>query len=73
MFICLKKKPPRHVENVIMMFNQAGFSDNANLSLKMHLLAQAAFLQCAIFMVAHVYSYINDAVTFLNNNFSITH
>jgi len=57
----------RHVENVIMMFNHAGFSDNAYLSFRTHRLL---YLQCASFMVGH--SYINDAVTCLGNNFSIT-
>jgi len=49
----------RHMENVIMMFNHAGFSDNAYLSFRMHLLPQAA-----IFMEV-TYCYINDAVTSL--------
>jgi len=69
MFICLKKKPPRHVENVIMMFYQAGFSDNALFECVYS--RRLLFLQCAIYMVAS-YSYMIDAVTSLSNNFSIT-
>ena len=55
------------MENVIMMFNNAGFSDNVYLSFRMRLLAQAA-----VFTMRYFNGYINDAVTSLGNNFSIT-
>jgi len=59
------------MENVIMMFNHAGFSDNAYLYLRMRLLAQTAiFTTC--YYHGSTYSYIIDTVTSLNNNFSIT-
>jgi len=62
-----EKNTLRHVENVIMMFNNAGFSDNVYLSFRMRLLAQAA-----VFTMRYFNGYINDAVTSLGNNFSIT-
>jgi len=52
-----------------MMFNQAGFSDNALFECVYS--GRLLFLQCAIYMVA-TYSYMIDAVTSLSNNFSIT-
>jgi len=55
------------VENVIMMFNHAGFSDKVYLSFRMRLLARAA-----VFTMRNFYGYINDTVTSLGNNFSIT-
>ena len=49
-FICSKKKTTqRHVENVIMMFNHADFSDNAYVYLRMRLLAQTAILTMRYF------------------------
>ena len=54
-----RKKTLRHVENMIMMFNNAGFSDNDYLSFRMRLLAQAA-----IFTMRYFYGRLN--------NFSIT-
>jgi len=59
------------VENVTMMFNHAVFSDNAYLSLRMLLLTQAAIFTMRYFY-GSTYCYINDAVTSLCNNFSIT-
>ena len=53
----------RHVENVIMMFNHAGFS-----LLECVYLYRLLFLQCAIFMVAHIVT----KLTSLNSNFSMT-
>jgi len=45
------------MENVIMMFNHAGFSDNACLYLRMRLLAQTAiFTRC--YYYGSTYSYI---------------
>jgi len=55
------------MEKVFMMFNHAGFSDNVYLSFRMRLLAQAAVLTMRYF-----YGYINDVVTSLVKNFSIT-
>jgi len=56
------------MENVIMMFNHAGFSDNACLYLRMRLLAQTAiFTRC--YYYGSTYSYIIDTVTSLNKNF----
>jgi len=49
------------------MFNHAGFSDIVYLSFRMLLLAQVA-----VFTMRYIYGYINDAVTSLDNNFSIT-
>ena len=66
-----EKKTPRHMEKMIMMFNHAGFSDNAYLYLRMRLLVQAAIFTMRNFYVT-IYSYIIDAVTSFNNNFSIT-
>ena len=65
-----EKKTLRHVENMIMMFNNAGFSDNDYLSLRMLLLPQAAIFTMRYFY-GSTYCYINDAVTSLCNNFSI--
>jgi len=59
------------MEKMIMMFNHAGFSDNAYLYLRMRLLVQAAIFTMRNFYVT-IYSYIIDAVTSFNNNFSIT-
>ena len=53
------------MEKVIMMFNHAGFS------FRMRLLAHAAIFTMRYFH-SRLYSYINDAFTSLNNNFSIT-
>ena len=41
------------MKNVIIMFNHAGFSDNAYLCLRMRLLAQAAFFFNALFLWWH--------------------
>jgi len=54
-----------------MVFNHAGFSDNAYLYLRMRLLAKASIFTMRYFY-GSTYSYIIDAVTSLNNNFSIT-
>jgi len=40
------------MKNVIMMFNHAGFSDNAYLYLRMRLHAQAAIFTMPFFLVA---------------------
>jgi len=53
------------------MFVHAGCSDNAYLSFRMHLLAQAAIFT-TLYFYGSTYCYINDAVTSLCNNFSIT-
>jgi len=45
LFICFKKKTPKHVANVIMMFNHA--------LLEFVYSHRLLFLQCAIFMVVH--------------------
>ena len=57
--------------STIKMFNHVGFSDNAYLSFRVRLLAQAAIFTMRYFY-GSTYSYINDAVTTLGNNFSIT-
>jgi len=59
------------VENVLMMFNHACFSDNAYLYMRMRLLAQAAIFTM-LYFYGSTYSHIMDTVTSLNNNFSIT-
>ena len=59
------------MKNVIIMFNHAGFSDNAYLCFRMRLLAQAAFFSMHYFY-GGTNSYMKDAVTSLSNNFSIT-
>ena len=52
------------------MFNHAGLSDNDYLYLRMHVLAQAAIFKMR-YSYGSTYSYIIDAVTSLNNNFSV--
>ena len=54
-----------------MMFNQAGFSDNAYIYLRMRLLTQVAIFTMRYFY-GSTYSYIIVAVTSLNINFSMT-
>ena len=52
------------------MFKHAGLYDNDYLYLRMHLLAQAAIFKMS-YSYGSTYSYIIDAVTSLNNKFSV--